>query len=77
MSGDKRQPERALGSNSDLCSCPSVMFFFVFLKPIGHCSDFHTRQPPRGLQFTLGTPRSPDMFDTIVMANLVRLCGMF
>lgn len=38
----------------------------------GHCSDFDTRQPPRGLQFTLGTQRNPTMFDTIVMANLVR-----
>ncbi|XP_020604845.1 UDP-glucose:glycoprotein glucosyltransferase 1-like isoform X2 [Orbicella faveolata] len=40
----------------------------IFIE--GHCSDFHTRQPPRGLQFTLGTPRNPGMFDTIVMANL-------
>ncbi|KAJ7328106.1 UDP-glucose:glycoprotein glucosyltransferase 1 [Desmophyllum pertusum] len=41
---------------------------YIFIE--GHCSDFHTRQPPRGLQFTLGTPRNPAMFDTIVMANL-------
>ena len=49
----------------------SPLFIFPF-SSIGHCSDFHTRQPPRGLQFTLGTPRDPAMFDTIVMANLVR-----
>lgn len=48
----------------------------MFFSLIGHCSDFHTRQPPRGLQFTLGTPRNPAMFDTIVMANLVRLRGV-
>ncbi|XP_068732744.1 UDP-glucose:glycoprotein glucosyltransferase 1-like [Montipora capricornis] len=41
---------------------------YIFIE--GHCSDFDTRQPPRGLQFTLGTPRNPAMFDTIVMANL-------
>lgn len=41
---------------------------YIFIE--GHCSDFDTRQPPRGLQFTLGTPRNPVMFDTIVMANL-------
>ena len=28
-------------------------------------------QHPRGLQFILGTYAEPDMFDTIVMANLV------
>ena len=49
----------------------SPLLIFPF-SSIGHCSDFHTRQPPRGLQFTLGTPRDPAMFDTIVMANLVR-----
>ena len=37
----------------------------------GHCADARSGQPPRGLQFTLGTRTKPDMFDTIVMANLV------
>lgn len=37
----------------------------------GHCFDLSTGQPPRGLQFTLGTSRDPLMYDTIVMANLV------
>jgi len=41
---------------------------YIFIE--GHCSEFDTRQPPRGLQFTLGTARNPVMFDTIVMANL-------
>ncbi|XP_037645929.1 UDP-glucose:glycoprotein glucosyltransferase 2 isoform X4 [Sebastes umbrosus] len=36
----------------------------------GHCFDLSTGQPPRGLQFTLGTSREPLMHDTIVMANL-------
>lgn len=38
----------------------------------GHCFDLSTGQPPRGLQFTLGMSRDPLMYDTIVMANLVR-----
>ena len=37
----------------------------------GHCFDVMTEQPPRGLQFTLGTKRQPVAIDTIVMANLV------
>lgn len=36
----------------------------------GHCSDALSAQPPRGLQFVLGTEKQPDKFDTIVMANL-------
>ncbi|XP_069069835.1 UDP-glucose:glycoprotein glucosyltransferase 1 isoform X1 [Pleurodeles waltl] len=36
----------------------------------GHCYDITTGQPPRGLQFTLGTSRNPVIVDTIVMANL-------
>ncbi|XP_031216884.1 UDP-glucose:glycoprotein glucosyltransferase 2 [Mastomys coucha] len=36
----------------------------------GHCFDVTTEQPPRGLQFTLGTRSSPVVVDTIVMANL-------
>ncbi|XP_010193093.1 PREDICTED: UDP-glucose:glycoprotein glucosyltransferase 2-like, partial [Mesitornis unicolor] len=36
----------------------------------GHCFDVTTGQPPRGLQFTLGTKSNPVMVDTIVMANL-------
>lgn len=36
----------------------------------GHCLDSKTRQPPRGLQFVLGSSSYPDMVDTIVMANL-------
>ncbi|KAG7261731.1 hypothetical protein CRUP_023718 [Coryphaenoides rupestris] len=37
----------------------------------GHCFDVSTGQPPRGLQFTLGTASQPVIMDTIVMANLV------
>lgn len=36
----------------------------------GHCFDVSTAQPPRGLQFVLGSSRNPDVVDTIVMANL-------
>ncbi|XP_043348520.1 UDP-glucose:glycoprotein glucosyltransferase 1 isoform X2 [Dermochelys coriacea] len=36
----------------------------------GHCYDIATGQPPRGLQFTLGTSANPVIVDTIVMANL-------
>ena len=36
----------------------------------GHCSEHEASQPPRGLQFTLGTDSEPEKFDTIVMANL-------
>lgn len=39
----------------------------------GHCFDVTTGQPPRGLQFTLGTKNTPVMVDTIVMANLVSI----
>lgn len=39
----------------------------------GHCFDITTEQPPRGLQFTLGTKNKPVMVDTIVMANLVSI----
>uniref|UniRef100_A0A8C2WXG0 UDP-glucose ceramide glucosyltransferase-like 1 n=1 Tax=Cyclopterus lumpus TaxID=8103 RepID=A0A8C2WXG0_CYCLU len=36
----------------------------------GHCFDVSSGQPPRGLQFTLGTASEPVLVDTIVMANL-------
>ncbi|MBN3275545.1 UGGG1 glucosyltransferase, partial [Polyodon spathula] len=36
----------------------------------GHSFDVSTGQPPRGLQFTLGTTSNPVIVDTIVMANL-------
>lgn len=36
----------------------------------GHCFEHSTGNPPRGLQFTLGTNSTPVIVDTIVMANL-------
>ncbi|KAL1780525.1 UDP-glucose:glycoprotein glucosyltransferase 2 [Sigmodon hispidus] len=36
----------------------------------GHCFDVTIEHPPQGLQFTLGTKNTPDVVDTIVMANL-------
>ncbi|MGH0151390.1 UNVERIFIED_CONTAM: hypothetical protein FKN15_020190 [Acipenser sinensis] len=38
----------------------------------GHAYDVSSGQPPRGLQFTLGTASDPVIVDTIVMANLVQ-----
>lgn len=46
-------------------------FELEYLLLEGHCLDESTRQPPRGLQFTLGTAEKLDRYDTIVMANLV------
>ncbi|VDD80862.1 unnamed protein product [Mesocestoides corti] len=45
-------------------------FELEYLLLEGHCLDEATRQPPRGLQFTLGTAEKLDRYDTIVMANL-------
>ncbi|KAL5111563.1 UDP-glucose:glycoprotein glucosyltransferase 1 [Taenia crassiceps] len=45
-------------------------FELEYLLLEGHCLDESTRQPPRGLQFTLGTAEKLDRYDTIVMANL-------
>ncbi|XP_078741871.1 UDP-glucose:glycoprotein glucosyltransferase 1-like, partial [Lampetra fluviatilis] len=45
-------------------------FELEFLILEGHCYDVTTAQPPRGLQFTLGTRTQPVAVDTIVMANL-------
>ncbi len=39
----------------------------------GHCYDSTSGQPPRGLQFILGTNSTQAMVDTIVMANLVNM----
>ncbi|OQR68399.1 UDP-glucose:glycoprotein glucosyltransferase-like [Tropilaelaps mercedesae] len=36
----------------------------------GHCFEQSSGSPPRGLEFTLGSPANPVMYDTIVMANL-------
>ncbi|KAL3084473.1 hypothetical protein niasHS_009244 [Heterodera schachtii] len=36
----------------------------------GHCFEDPSGNPPRGLQFVLGTRAEPALFDTIVMANL-------
>ncbi|ELU12397.1 hypothetical protein CAPTEDRAFT_227323 [Capitella teleta] len=52
--------ERGVDSNFEL----------EYLLLEGHCYDSQTGQPPRGLQYTLGTKTHPDQVDTIVMANL-------
>lgn len=46
-------------------------FELEYILMEGHCFDAGTGQPPRGLQFTLGTDVHSARFDTIVMANLV------
>lgn len=45
-------------------------FDLEYLLLEGHCYDANTGQPPRGLQFVLGTNSSDVVMDTIVMANL-------
>ncbi len=37
---------------------------------VGQCFDVRSDQPTPGLQFVLGSATHPDLFDTIVMANL-------
>ncbi|KAG8445575.1 hypothetical protein GDO86_010376 [Hymenochirus boettgeri] len=51
-------------------SVVAAEFELEYLLLEGHCFDVSTGQPPRGLQFTLGTSRDPVVVDTIVMANL-------
>ncbi|XP_064194922.1 UDP-glucose:glycoprotein glucosyltransferase 1 isoform X2 [Anguilla rostrata] len=48
----------------------SAEYELEYLLLEGHCFDVTTGQPPRGLQFTLGTASDPVIVDTIVMANL-------
>lgn len=45
-------------------------FELEYLIIEGHAFDILSGQSPRGLQFILGTESKPDMYDTIVMANL-------
>ncbi|XP_013410964.1 UDP-glucose:glycoprotein glucosyltransferase 1 isoform X2 [Lingula anatina] len=45
-------------------------FELEYLLLEGHCHDQNSGQPPRGLQFVLGTRSQQAVVDTIVMANL-------
>ncbi|KAH0624482.1 hypothetical protein JD844_031968 [Phrynosoma platyrhinos] len=54
----------------DVDDVVSAEYELEYLLLEGHCFDVTTRQPPRGLQFTLGTRNNPIKVDTIVMANL-------
>uniref|UniRef100_A0A7E4VIA0 UDP-glucose:glycoprotein glucosyltransferase n=1 Tax=Panagrellus redivivus TaxID=6233 RepID=A0A7E4VIA0_PANRE len=45
-------------------------FELIHILLEGHCFDDVSGNPPRGLQFILGTQDQPQRFDTIVMANL-------
>ncbi|KAL6883793.1 hypothetical protein ACP4OV_011207 [Aristida adscensionis] len=46
-----------------------AVFELEALLLTGHCME-KDRDPPRGLQFILGTKRRPHLVDTLVMANL-------
>ncbi|XP_064615079.1 UDP-glucose:glycoprotein glucosyltransferase 1-like [Liolophura sinensis] len=48
----------------------NAIFELEYLLLEGHCYDSVSGQPPRGLQFVLGTNSTPAVMDTIVMANL-------
>ncbi|XP_060034152.1 UDP-glucose:glycoprotein glucosyltransferase 1 [Erinaceus europaeus] len=48
----------------------AAQYELEYLLLEGHCYDITSGQPPRGLQFTLGTSVDPVIVDTIVMANL-------
>ncbi|KAG8452197.1 hypothetical protein GDO86_004115 [Hymenochirus boettgeri] len=54
----------------DIDGIVTANYELEYLLLEGHCFDVTTGQPPRGLQFTLGTNNEPVMVDTIVMANL-------
>uniref|UniRef100_A0A8C1SYB4 UDP-glucose glycoprotein glucosyltransferase 1 n=1 Tax=Cyprinus carpio TaxID=7962 RepID=A0A8C1SYB4_CYPCA len=54
----------------EIDSVVAAEYELEYLLLEGHCFDVTTGQPPRGLQFTLGTASDPVIVDTIVMANL-------
>ncbi|XP_055965654.1 UDP-glucose:glycoprotein glucosyltransferase 2 [Sorex fumeus] len=54
----------------DMESSVRAEYELEYLLLEGHCFDVDTDQPPRGLQFVLGSQRNPAAVDTIVMANL-------
>ncbi|XP_062982125.1 UDP-glucose:glycoprotein glucosyltransferase 2 [Elgaria multicarinata webbii] len=54
----------------DVDGVVSAEYELEYLLLEGRCFDVANRQPPRGLQFTLGTRNHPVKVDTIVMANL-------
>ena len=56
-------------SNSNYLKCTCI--HIAYTNFAGHCSDSKTSSPTPGLQFILGTREHPELFDTIVMANLV------
>ncbi|RDD46683.1 UDP-glucose:glycoprotein glucosyltransferase 1 [Trichoplax sp. H2] len=47
-----------------------ALYALEYILLEGHCFDSVTSEPPRGLQFVMGTDTDPAMVDTIVMANL-------
>jgi hypothetical protein len=62
------------------CHYEAKMYLKECKQPVcnvGHCYDSMTGNPPRGLQFVLGTNSTPAVVDTIVMANLVGYLAVF
>jgi UDP-glucose:glycoprotein glucosyltransferase len=55
-------------------SIVSVYLFHVVGRcqtvSVGQCFDVSSDQPTPGLEFVLGSSTVPDLYDTIVMANL-------
>lgn len=47
-----------------------ALFSLEHILMEGQCFDEVSGNPPRGLQFVLGTSSDPTKYDTIVMANL-------
>ena len=47
-----------------------MVYCSVLCLCLGQCFDVRSDQPTPGLQFVLGSATHPDLFDTIVMANL-------
>ncbi len=62
---------QVISSYLQVDSVVAAEYELEYLLLEGHCFDVTTGQPPRGLQFTLGTASDPVIVDTIVMANLV------
>lgn len=52
-------------------------FELIHILLEGHCFDEVSGNPPRGLQYILGTKSQPSQYDTIVMANLVNFLNFF
>ena len=48
-----------------------TMYVYICTCTVGQCFDAHIESPTPGLELVIGTKRTPNVYDTIVMANLV------